>query len=246
MSISPGVSWQSPANAGERETRCAVPYHVGVIPDGNRRYARQTAVSIERGYLAAATKALEVVEWCLDAGVRHLSAFGVSRENIARRPHDEINWLHQALVLFCRGVVAMPRVHLHVFGEAAALPDFVPAREELIRLQQDPCAEVARLVVHVGVNYSGQAELAAVMQAVRDHGFDAVAAAPEDFILSSGLPPVDLVIRTAGGQRLSGFLPLQTAYAELWFTSTLWPELEREEFVHALAWYARQERRFGE
>ena len=245
MRISPGVSPVVRAGAGA--PHCAVPHHVGVIPDGNRRYARQTGVSIEQGYSAAATKALEVVEWCLEAGVRHLSAFGVSQENIARRPRDEISWLHEALVHFCRGVRHMPGVSLHLFGEADGLPAFLRARAELVRFQRNPYTpDVVRMVVHVGVNYSGQAELASLIRAVRDRGLEAVADSPEAFTLSNGLPPVDLVIRTAGGQRLSGFLPLQTAYAELWFTPTLWPALERHEFLHALAWYARQERRFGE
>jgi short-chain Z-isoprenyl diphosphate synthase len=236
-----------PVAAGARETWSAAPVHVGVIPDGNRRYATKTGASVEHAYLAAATKALEVVSWCLDAGVRHLSAFGVSQENIARRPHEEIIWLHEALLSFCRGVRQMPRVGLHLFGEAATLPAFVPARAELARFQRSPSTTSgARLVAHVGVNYSGQAEFAAVIRAIREHGLDAVAASPEAFILSSGLPRVDLVIRTAGEQRLSGFLPFQTAYAELWFTPTFWPELGRDEFDRALAWYARQDRRFGE
>jgi len=96
------------------------------------------------------------------------------------------------------------------------------------------------------VNYSAHAEVAAILAAVRVHGLDVVAPSPHEFGVSAGLPPIDLVIRTGGQQRLSGFLPLQTAYAELWFTDILWPEFERPEFLDALAWYARQERRFGE
>lgn len=230
--------WQQPG--------APLPYHIGMIPDGNRRYARNAGISLQAGYLAAADKALEVVGWCIQAGIRHLSAFGVSRENIERRPAEEICWLHQALLRFCRGVSELSDATLHLFGDAAALPDFVPGRHEFVRLQKRHCALDARLAVHVGINYSSHAELAAALKAVATNGIDAVAAAPDGFMLSAGVPPVDLIVRTAGQQRLSGFLPFQTAYAELWFTPTLWPEFQREEFSRALAWYAQQERRFGE
>jgi undecaprenyl diphosphate synthase len=219
--------------------------HVGLIPDGNRRYADRARISIEQGYLAAADKALEVVAWCRDAGVGHVSAFGVSKENIARRPRDELRWLHTALVYFCERVVRLADTDLHLFGSAADLAPEVPAREELMRLQRT-AESGGSLVVHVGVNYSGRAEIAAVLRAVRQRGFEQANGAPDRFLLSANVPAVDLVVRTGGHRRLSGFLPVQTAYAELWFTDTLWPDLTHDEFRSALAWYARQERHFGE
>jgi undecaprenyl diphosphate synthase len=213
--------------------------HVGIIPDGNRRFADRARIGVQQGYLLAADKALEVLGWCCDAGVRHVSAFGVSQENIARRPRDELRWLHAALVYFCECVVRLPDTGLHLFGDATALAPGVPERDELIRLQRD--AEPAgSLLVHVGVNYSCRAELE-VMR--RDGHVDGT---PDRFLLSANVPAVDLVVRTGGHRRLSGFLPVQTAYAELWFTDTLWPELTRDEFRSALVWYARQERHFGE
>jgi undecaprenyl diphosphate synthase len=224
----------------------AVPHHLGVIPDGNRRYARRTGMSLEEGYLAGAAKALEGVDWCLEAGVRHLSAFGISRENIERRPMSEVDWAHRAVLCFCRAVRDRPDVRLHVFGDPSTLPPSLAERDEFMRLQENDDTADARLVVHAGVNYSAQAELTRLTQLARRRGLSTVEASPEEFTLSAGVPPVDLVVRTGGQQRLSGFLPLQTAYAELWFTPTLWPEIQREEFLAALAWFARQERHFGE
>jgi undecaprenyl diphosphate synthase len=216
-------------------------HHVGIIPDGNRRHAERARIGIQQAYLLAADKALEVVAWCRDARVRHLSAFGVSQENIARRPRDELRWLHSALVYFCERVVRLPDTGLHLFGEAAALAPDVPERDELIRLQRhaDPAGS---LVVHVGVNYSSRADL----EALRRDGVGQLDGTPDRFLLSANVPAVDLVVRTGGHRRLSGFLPVQTAYAELWFTDTLWPDLTHDEFRSALAWYARQERHFGE
>jgi undecaprenyl diphosphate synthase len=222
------------------------PDHIGLVPDGNRRYARKVGLSVGAAYFAAVDKALETIDWCGRSGASHVSAFGVSQENIAARPDEEIAWLHHALLRFCRAVSERSDVHLHVFGEPAGLAPSVPGRSDFIKLADRGPASTDRLVVHVGVNYSGQAELTAVLGAVQRHGAATIAASPYAFTLSAGIPPVDLVIRTGGQQRLSGFLPFQTAYAELWFTSTLWPEFRHEEFLGALEWYAHQERRFGE
>jgi undecaprenyl diphosphate synthase len=224
----------------------STPFHVGIIPDGNRRHARALRISTGEGYLRAADKAVEVMRWCLGAGVAHVSAFGVSQENIALRMRDELCSLHAALLRFCDAIRHLPGIGLHLFGDAPALPSFVPGRERFIRMAAAGAGDGAKLVVHVGINYSAQSEVGSVLRAVAERGLHDVARAPGEYILSAGLPPVDLVIRTGGQRRLSGFLPLQTAYAELWFTDTLWPAFTREELADALEWYARQERHFGE
>ena len=226
--------------------RSGFPMHVGIIPDGNRRYARKQGLSKADAYTAAATKALEAADWALSIGIGHLSAFGVSQENIALRPGDEVSVLHAALLHFCAEVRRLPGVALHLFGDAGALPPGVPGREALIRMQQAEPPADARLVVHVGVNYSGHAEVSALLSAVRANGLPAVWQRPHGYLLSARVPPVDLVIRTGGQRRLSGFLPLQTAYAELWFTDKLWPEIGPRDFADALVWYGQQERRLGE
>jgi len=223
-----------------------IPTHVGIVPDGNRRYARGVGLSKADAYRLAARKAVEVIGWCLDLGVEHVSAFGVSQENIALRPREEIEVLHDALLRFCEDVSALPDVRLHLFGDIDGLPRDITASARLVALSERTDTGPARLVAHVGINYSAQAEVDHVLRAVRSHGADAVALSPGQYLLSAGVPPVDLVVRTGGQQRLSGFLPFQTAYAELWFTETLWPEIARPEFEHAVAWYGRQERRMGE
>jgi len=222
------------------------PAHLGVIPDGNRRHARQVGISTGDGYLRAAEKAVDLVRWCVGVGVAHVSAFGVSQENIALRPRDEVRSLHVALLHFCDAIERLPGIGLHLFGDAAALSAYVPGRDRFIGMAGRGTSAGARLVVHVGINYSAHAEVGSVLRAVAVRGLEAVARAPEEFSLSAGLPPVDLVIRTGGQRRLSGFLPFHTAYAELWFTDTLWPSFTRDEFDDALEWYARQERHFGE
>jgi short-chain Z-isoprenyl diphosphate synthase len=223
-----------------------IPAHVGIVPDGNRRYARRVGLPTAEAYLVAARKAVDVVGWCVDLGVEHLSAFGVSQENIALRPRDDVEVLHDALLQFCEDVRALPDARLHLFGDVDGLPRDLAATPRLRALAERTDTGPARLVVHVGINYSARAEVTHVLMAARAHGVDAVAATPDAHLLSAGVPTVDLVVRTGGQQRLSGFLPFQAAYAELWFTETLWPEITRPELERALAWFGRQERRMGE
>jgi len=224
----------------------APPRHVGVVPDGNRRYARKAGISKRDGYRLGVEGALAVVGWCGEEGGRLGSAVGASHDNFVRRPTDEQQCLDEALVRFCEGVVALPGTALHVFGDAAAVSDGLPGRARLMEFERAPRIADAALTVHVGANDSSESEVTALLRAARTHGVDRVAEAPGDFLLSAGVPAVDLVVRTGGQQRLSGFLPFQSAYAELWFTATLWPEFRRDELDAALAWYARQERRLGE
>jgi undecaprenyl diphosphate synthase len=99
-----------------------VPRHLAVIPDGSRRWARTQGLSIEEAYRAGACKALEVVRWCSDAGVEHLSAFGSSRENIEHRRREEIAAIHAAIGRFCTEVQAIPGVALRVFGGPRRAP----------------------------------------------------------------------------------------------------------------------------
>jgi len=219
------------------ESLTAVPTHVAVIPDGNRRYARKHARSYAEAYMAGARMALEVVHWCLEAGVEHLSGFGSSADNLAQRPADEARSIRTAVDWFCTASRAIPGVELRIFGDAD---------EWLAGEQPRRRSEGTALVVHVARRYSGRDDLAAVAAAVPRHGEEAVGQAPERFLLSAHIPPIDLLLRTGGQRRLSGFLPLQTAYAELCFLDTLWAELTRAEFRHALEWYAAQDRRFGE
>ncbi len=223
-----------------------IPAHVGIVPDGNRRYAQRVGVSKGAAYRRAAEKAVEVIGWCADLGVHHVSAFGVSQENIALRPREEVEVLHHALLCFCETVASLSDVRLHLFGDIDGLPRDIAATPRLLALSERTDTVPARMIVHVGINYSAQAEVAQVLRAVRSQGTEMVALSPGDHLLSAGVPPVDLVVRTGGQQRLSGFLPFQTAYAELWFTDTLWPEITRPEFDRAVTWYGHQERRMGE
>jgi len=223
-----------------------VPLHVGIVPDGNRRWSHRTGASITEAYVVAAGKALEAAIWCHEAGVRHLSAFALSQENVAMRPSSDVAAILPALELFCSGVRGLGYAHLHLFGDRASLLQSLPRWSAVLDLDDGPPLESPPLTVHVGVNYSGQGELLALVQTLRDIGIRGLDRSVLTLVPSGQVPALDLLIRSGGQQRLSGFLPFQTAYAELWFTSTLWPDFQRADFDAALRWYACQERRLGE
>lgn len=222
--------------------------HLGIINDGNRRWAHLANQTYEDGYMAGACKGVEVVHWCLESGIRHLSAFAVSQENVSHRPIQEVNSAINATLLFCKEVRQIPEASLSIFGDVVALPETVLRRTELTKLLEEVPVDRARraLEVHIGINYSSQAELTTLLRSLQKEGVETISRAPRDFILSAHVPDIDLLIRTGGRQRLSGFLPLQNAYAELYFSNVLWPDFSREDFDKALDWFSRQERNFGE
>jgi undecaprenyl diphosphate synthase len=220
--------------------------HLAIIPDGNRRFGAKTAKTMRDAYLHGARTALEVVSWAIENGIPHLSAFGVSAENIQRRSRNEVRWILEAIDAFCTEASTRADVAMHVFGDVDSLERICAGDLPGLTSPNVSSPHEGPLTVHVGVNYSTRFELNALLRSTDDHGLDAVRSNPLAHIGSAALPPIDLLIRTGGQQRLSGFLPLQASYAELWFTDVLWPDFRRTHFDLALAWYAAQDRRVGE
>jgi undecaprenyl diphosphate synthase len=208
-----------------RETEIPlVPNHVGVIPDGNRRAAQAMGASAVDGYACGAERFIMLLDWCLERGVRKLSAFASSTDNVAKRPTEELRAMHQGALLICNHIAHDPRIRLTLFGEIEALPDGL-WREELLTYRQYQKDDTGTYVldVYIGVNYSDEL-------------------IPQ----SHGVPDLDLLIRTGGKSRLSGFLPRQCSQAQLLFLGCMWPEFSRPDFEKALAWYAEQEQTKGE
>jgi len=221
----------------------AAPLHIAIVPDGNRRWARRSGKTTSEAYVAAAVKALQAAQWVHEVGGRHLSAFALSQENLAMRPADEIDAIRDGLFVFFEGLRQFPFTRLHLFGDLQGLVRRLPSWMPLLPYESP--GEPDLVTVHVGLNYSGQAEIRALAEGARE-SFSRPAPNATDLLLSAGVPDVDLVFRSGGQQRLSGFLPFQTAFAELWFTDTLWPDVTRQDFERGLGWYMQQERRLGE
>ena len=228
----------------------AAPRHVAFIMDGNGRWARQRRLPRAAGHVKGAAQVRTVIEQCAKRGIEVVTLYAFSTENWAR-PANEVGAL---MALFSRylqnEIDDMQRngVQLRVIGERSVFSEPLQAA---IAHAESTTAGGDRLVLQLAVNYGGRAELlGAVRQWMAAHPkanpaeFNEAALAA--YLYSPDLPPPDLLVRTAGERRLSNFLLWQTAYTELYFTDTLWPDFDSKALDAALAWFAGRVRRFGQ
>jgi undecaprenyl diphosphate synthase len=239
-------SESSVASTGE-PVADAIPRHVAIIMDGNRRWARAHGVSETEGHSAGVQAVRHVVVRAVERGVGVLSLYAFSRENWGRAP-EEVRALFDLLrsaILSETDELASQGVRVQLLGRLDELPDETRAS---ILHGLDATREGDRLLLNVAFNYSGRSELVDAVRRLLQERLPAEAideAALAGRLYTVGIPDPDLLIRTGGEQRLSNFLIWQAAYAELCFTDVLWPDFGAAQFDAALAEYARRTRRFG-
>jgi short-chain Z-isoprenyl diphosphate synthase len=230
----------------------AIPRHVGVMCDGNRRWARSAGLAdVSSGHQAGADKIFELLQWCRQAGVEVVTLWLLSTDNLAR-PGTELEPLLRIIEDTVRGLTAQ---EWHVKPVGAL--DLLPA--ETARVLKDAAEATAAntgLLVNVAVGYGGRREIAdAVRSLLQDHAtrgttIEELAEILDvehiaEHLYTAGQPDPDLVIRTSGEQRLGGFLLWQSAHSEFYFCDAYWPAFRRVDFLRALRSYAARQRRFG-
>ncbi len=229
----------------------APPLHVAIIMDGNGRWAKSRALPRIAAHRRGAEAVRRTVSAAAELGVRYLTLFGFSPEN-CKRPAVEIRDLMGLLGHYLRGEVAelhKQGVRFRVIGERARLPADIVT---LITNAEALTAANRRLDLAVALSYGGRAEIALAARRIAIEvaaGRLAADAIDEScfgrFLLTDGIPDPDLLIRTSGEQRISNFLLWQSAYAELVFTSTLWPDFNKADLEEALREFHGRERRYG-
>jgi len=232
--------------------RSALPRHVGIILDGNRRWAKAFGTTTAHGHRAGADKIQEVLQWCDDEGIEVVTLYLLSTDNL-HRPQGELAPLIEIVEDAVARVAATRRWKVHPVGALDLLPQETADR---IRELQRQTADVGKGVVNVAIGYGGRQEIAdAVRALLLEHAekgtsieqlaevlqVDHIAA----HLYTKGQPDPDLVIRTSGEQRLSGFLLWQSAHSEFYFCEVLWPDFRKVDFLRALRAYSERERRFG-
>jgi len=239
----PGTGRESPAT-GDREF---LPRHVAIIMDGNRRWARLHGKPEAEGHAAGVAAIRPIVERAAERGVRALSIYAFSRENWARAS-EEVETLFSLLESAIRDEtpeLVRQGIRVSILGRLDELPERTRAS---IREALEQTSAGATMALNVAFNYSGRSEIVdAARRAVRD-GLPPEAMDEDQLesrLYTAGLPPLDLLIRTGGEQRISNFLIWQAAYAELYFSDRLWPDFDAAAFDSALAEFARRTRRFG-
>jgi len=230
------------------------PRHVGVILDGNRRWARATgAGGPSTGHQRGADKVVDLLTWCDEAGVEVVTLWLLSTDNL-NRPEAELAPLLAIIERMVDGLAAPDRPwRVHPVGSLDLLPD---ATARALKTAAEATSDKAGSVVNVAVGYGGRREIAdAVRSLLQQHAsqgasLEDVAAALDvehiaEHLYTRGQPDPDLVIRTSGEQRLSGFLLWQSAHSEFYFCDAYWPDFRRVDFLRALRAYAARHRRFG-
>lgn len=233
-----------------------LPQHVGVIIDGNRRWARKAGLaSPSDGHRAGAAHISNLLRWCSETGIRMVTFWLLSTDNLRKRDESEL----QPLLRIIADVVddlAAPDLpwKLRIVGSMEVLPDWLVTR---LSAAEQRTADRTGVEVNIAVGYGGREEIADAVRSLLQAGLaegknlqQVIAAldveAISEHLYTSGQPDPDLVIRTSGEQRLSGFLLWQSAHSEYWFYESAWPDFRRVDFLRALRDYAARHRRYGE
>jgi short-chain Z-isoprenyl diphosphate synthase len=229
-----------------------IPKHVGMMADGNRRWARALGNGTPSGYAAGADKITQFLGWCDGLGVEVVTLWLLSTDNLAR-PEDQLRPLLDVIEQLVGSLADAGRWHLHPVGAF----DLLPARTaEALKSAADHTRKADGMTVNVAVGYGGRRELAdAVRALLHEHASKGTTIEElaeildvehiADHLYTRGQPDPDLVIRTSGEQRLSGFLLWQSVHSEFYFCEALWPDFRRVDFLRAIRAYAARERRFG-
>jgi len=229
----------------------ALPRHVAIIMDGNRRWAKERGLPAIEGHRRGMIALRHVTRAASDLGIGVLTVYGFSRENW-NRDAREISLLFELCVHFARRELIELRrnnVRLRVIGDWETLP---PAPRMALGDLQAKTAANTGLLLNLAVNYSSHAELERAVRAIAQdvaQGTIAPDAIDESrirrYLYTANLPDLDLLIRPGGEQRLSNFMLYQAAYAELVMTDVYWPDFSEDDFVRALTEFQQRERRFG-
>jgi short-chain Z-isoprenyl diphosphate synthase len=230
----------------------ALPRHVGVILDGNRRWARTMGAEASHGHERGADKIVEFLGWCDEVGVEVVTLWLLSTDNLNRQS-EELATLLGIIERAVTALAATRRWRVHPVGALDLLPD---ATAHVLKEADDATRDVPGLLVNVAVGYGGRREIAdAVRAMLQEHAsrgttIEELAGVLDvehiaEHLYTRGQPDPDLVIRTSGEQRLSGFLLWQSAHSEFYFCEALWPDFRKVDFLRALRAYGERERRYG-
>ena len=230
----------------------SIPRHVGVIIDGNRRWARAAGAGTAHGHRRGADKIGEFVRWCEDAGVEVVTVWLLSTDNL-NRPVAELEPLLEIIETAVSELAATQTWRIHPVGALDLLPD---RTARVLKEADDATRERTGLIVNVAVGYGGRREITDALRSLllenASRGMTIEQIAEEldvehiaDHLYTKGQPDPDLLIRASGEQRLSGFLLWQSAHSEFYFCEALWPDFRRVDFLRALRAYGDRERRLG-
>ena len=229
-----------------------LPKHVGVMLDGNRRWAKAVGTDTAHGHRAGAANIEPLLGWCEEIGVEVVTLWLLSTDNL-NRPRQELEPLLGIIADAVETLAEQRRWRLHPVGSLDLLPAELAER---LKAAAESTRDVDGLLVNVAVGYGGRREIADAVrsllqqQAAQGRTLEELAEVIDvehiaEHLYTKGQPDPDLVIRTSGEQRLGGFLLWQSAQSEFYFCEAYWPDFRRVDFLRAVRAYAQRERRYG-
>lgn len=219
--------------------------HLAIIMDGDRRWAKSRGLPTLFGHKKGYGKILKAGDWCLERGIKVLTVFAFSTENW-KRAKKEVDYL---MALLKRGlekdVLKMHKkgIKVQIIGRLSQLPaDLQKSCQKAMALTKNN----TKAILNIAINYGGQAEIIdAINRLIKNKIKNVTAKVFQEFLYDPKMPSPDLIIRTSGEQRTSGFLLWEAAYSELYFTKTYWPDFSEKDLDEALLDYQKRQRRFG-
>lgn len=221
----------------------ALPRHIGIIMDGNGRWAKLRNKKRSYGHKAGSENVQKIAEHAFSRGVEIVTLYAFSSENWAR-PKEEVEELMHLLGDYLKKLAAKAvknGIKINVLGNKARLS----AKLNKIIAEQTAKTSGGTRVLNILIDYGGRGEIVHALNALKESGEAVTEESIRQNLYTAGMPDPDLIIRTGGEIRLSNFLLYQAAYAELYFTDVLWPDFDEAEFDKALENYASRERRYG-
>jgi tritrans,polycis-undecaprenyl-diphosphate synthase [geranylgeranyl-diphosphate specific] len=231
-----------------------MPKHVAIIMDGNRRFSKiQGNMDAVDGHKKGITTLESVLDWCVDLGIEIVTAYAFSTENF-NRPPNEVKGLMKLFKENFEGIARNKKIHdnevkVKAVGKLELLPDDV---REAIRLAEESTANYNKRLVNIAIGYDGRMEIVDAIKKIVDEVENGKIRSEDidenlvnENLYTAGMEDPNLIIRTSGEERLSGFLLWQSSYSELYFCDSLWPQLRKVDFLRAVRSYQQRERRFG-
>lgn len=229
-----------------------LPAHVGLMLDGNRRWARSVGLETSAGHRAGADKIVDLLTWCEEVGVDLVTLWLLSTDNLKREP-DQVSELLEIIAEAVETLAATRRWRLRVVGELDLLPEPIVAR---LHAAEAATADIEGIGVNCAIGYGGRDEIAGAVRSMLKEQAKAGVSLEQladaitvehiaEHLYTRGQPDPDLVIRTSGEQRIGGFLLWQSVHSEFYFCEAYWPAFRKVDFLRALRDYAARERRLG-
>ncbi len=227
--------------------RQGFPHHIGIIVDGNRRWAKEKSLPTFAGHKKGAERIEEIVKYAQELGIKIITIYAFSTENW-KRAEEETSYLMKLFETYARNKMEEANelgIQIRVLGDFQGLPD---ALQEILTQLITLTRSNEKMIVNLALNYGGRDELIRTFRKLHLANVTALEISEELVNINldtAGLPDPDLIIRTSGEQRLSNFLPWQATYAELYFPKVHWPDFDKNQLDIALEEFQQRQRRMG-